>query len=157
MISLISMKYGRFMMRSAFNFLCIIAIRLREYKEMSHLWKVKLFDSKDLAKFVESRDANNDNNGNGSLQVQLKVSAYLNVGQEMLVVQQEGEGDASTAMNVFGGEKRLLDKVKSLMGDKKTCDVTLSVVSEDGTVIRRFPCHSFILLGNSAKFEQSIF
>jgi len=47
----------------------------------------------------------------------------------------------------FDGGKRLLGKVASLLGDKETSDMGISVVDKDEKEIGNFPCHSAILVG----------
>jgi len=51
------------------------------------------------------------------LAIELKLSIYAHVDLETVV---GGGADASTALKEFGGEKRLLEKVASLLGDSET-------------------------------------
>jgi len=80
----------------------------------------------------------------GSLTIELKLSIYLHVHLETVV---GGGPNALTALKEFGGEKRLLEIVASLLGDSQTSDMTVSVVDDMKTKSRR---SSIVILQFSA-------
>jgi len=120
------------------------ALRLKKRgdSEELNLWKCQLFTPKEeLFHFLDE---------GGSLAIELKLSIYVHVDLETVV----GVGaDASTALKEFGGEKRLLDKLASLLGDSETSDSTLSVVDEEDKEIAEFHCHSAILSGSNSNSD----
>jgi len=99
---------------------------------------------------------NNYFNPDGSLSLEIKISAYMKLEKEAkTIVDNNGvagggvkeEGDATKAHRSFGGERRLLDKVAGLLGDKETSDVSISVVNREDEDIKTFYCHSIMLSG----------
>jgi len=80
----------------------------------------------------------------GSLTIELKLSIYLHVHLETVV---GGGPNALTALKEFGGEKRLLEKLASLLGDSETSDMTISVVNDEDKEQAELYCHSVILSG----------
>jgi len=128
-----------------FYTILLSGLRLRELQDPEELklWKCELFSPKeDLFSYV------NEEGADGSLTIELKVSAYLHVTPTTVVhVGGEVDGEDKTAVKELLGEgKRPLGLV---LGDKKTSDVVISLLNEDGKDIGgRFFCHSRILSGN---------
>jgi len=121
-------------------------LRLRELQDPEELklWKCELFSPKeDLFGYV------NEATVDGSLTIELKVSAYLHVSPTTVVHGSHGGGEGgddktkTAVKELLEGEKRLLGL---LLGDKS--DVVISLVNDDGKEIGRFFCHSRILSGN---------
>jgi len=91
-----------------------------------------------------------------SVTLRLKVRAYLKTDWNYAVALTTPVKDANTAIKLLGiGQEKVLEKVGSLLGDKETSDVTISVVDEEGKEIREFHCHCVILSGNVACFQNS--
>jgi len=117
-----------------------LRLREREDPEKLKLWKCELFSSKEdlFGYYLNDED--------GSLTIELKISAYLHVIPETVLLH-GGEGDDMAAVMEFGGERRLLKKVALLMGDIETSDVVISLVCGIDDEIKRFYVHSAILSG----------
>jgi len=116
-----------------------LRLRERDDPEKLKLWKCDFFSSKnDLFGYYL-------NDEDGSLTIELKVSAYLHVTQKTVV--HDGGGADLAAVQEFGGEWRLLEKVALLLGDKETSDVVISLDNGITGEIRRFYVHSAILSG----------
>jgi len=128
-------------------------LRLRELEDPEELklWKCELFSPKeDLFGYV------NEEAADGSLTIELKVSAYLHVSPTTVVHGAHGGGeggdDKTAVKELLGGEKRLLGL---LLGDKS--DVVISLVNEDGKDLgMRVFCHSRILAGNVDSHPGSV-
>jgi len=123
--------------QSVFPFECFAARHLRLFNKVRMDSIFSRAKQEWFKKFLDS---------NGSFTLTLKLSAYFKVdgGLKTIVTKRE----APSTSKVFEWEKKLSGKVSSLLGNKDTCDVTISVVNE-GKEIGSVPSHSFILLGNS--------
>jgi len=91
----------------------------------------------------------------GCLVLDLKVSVIFEVDGNKTTVHEEGNQFA--LMKISLGERRLIESVKSLLGDEETSDVVIKVVDEADMEIGKFCCHIAILSGETLRFSNSQF
>jgi len=76
---------------------------------------------------------------------ELKATVLLELnGRKTIVIE---VGDQWPLTQISPGEQRLLERVKSLLGDEETSDVVILVMDDSDKEIGKFFCHMAILSG----------